>query len=135
MYLLLLFYFLIFFCVFGVIQVDIVFTLFVWFTFLRKFLNKPKYNWFYTKKMSFWKKSDLTFSCKGMQSWYIILPIHQLLLMDEMCMNCKKTCFKDSDRIFKPFFHIVFLELCKSFELLLKGLFRKAIRRTWEKME
>ena len=42
--------------------------------------------------------------------------------MDEMCMNYKKTCFKDSERIFKTFFHIVFLEICKSFELLPKGL-------------
>ena len=69
--------------------------------------------------------SDLTFSCKGMQSWYIILPIQQLLLMDEMFENYKKTCFNNSERIFKTFFNIVFLEICKSFELLPKGLSTK----------
>ena len=40
-------------------------------------------------------------------------------------MNYKKTCFKNSERIFKTFFHIVFLEICKSFELLPKGLSTK----------
>ena len=45
--------------------------------------------------------------------------------MNEMCMNYKKTCFKNSERIFKTFFHIVFLEICKSFELLPKGLSTK----------
>ena len=47
------------------------------------------------------------------------------MLMDEMCINYKKICFKNSERIFKAFFHIVFLEVCKSFELLLKGLSTK----------
>ena len=27
-------------------------------------------------------------------------------------MNDKKTCFKNSEKIFKTFFHIVFLEIC-----------------------
>ena len=36
-------------------------------------------------------------------------------------MNYTKTCFKDSE-IFKTFFHIEFLEICKSFELLSMGL-------------
>ena len=45
--------------------------------------------------------------------------------MDEMYMNYKKTCYKNSERIFKMFFQIVFLEICKSFELLLKGLSTK----------
>ena len=42
--------------------------------------------------------------------------------MDEMCINYMKICLKNSERIFKTFFHIVFLEICKSFELLPKGL-------------
>ena len=75
--------------------------------------------------MSFWINCNLTFSNKGTESWYIILLIHQLLLMDEMCINYKKTCFKNSERIFKTFFHIVFLEICTSFELLPKGLSTK----------
>ena len=75
--------------------------------------------------MSFWINCNLTFSNKGTESWYIILLIHQLLLMDEMCINYKKTCFKNSERIFKTFFHIVFLEICTSFELLPKGLLTK----------
>ena len=45
--------------------------------------------------------------------------------MDENCINYKKTCFKNSEGIFKTFFHIVFLEICKLFELLLKGLSTK----------
>ena len=75
--------------------------------------------------MYFWINYNLTFSYKDTQSWYIILPIDQLLLIDEICMNYKKTCFKNSERIFKTFFHIVFLEICKSFELLPKGLSTK----------
>ena len=53
------------------------------------------------------------------------MPIQQLLLMDEMFENYKKTCFNNSERIFKTFFNIVFLEICKSFELLPKGLSTK----------
>ena len=33
----------------------------------------------------------------------------------------------NSKRTFKTFFHIVFLEICRSFELLTKGLSRKKI--------
>ena len=33
-----------------------------------------------------------------------------------------KICFKNSERILETFFHILFLEICKSFELLLNGL-------------
>ena len=33
-----------------------------------------------------------------------------------------KICFKNSERILETFFHILFLETCKSFELLLNGL-------------
>ena len=45
--------------------------------------------------------------------------------MDEICINHKKTCFKNSERILKTFFHIVFLEICKLFELIPKGLSTK----------
>ena len=38
--------------------------------------------------------------------------------MDEKVINYKKTCFKNSERIFKTFFDIVLLEICDSFELL-----------------
>ena len=37
----------------------------------------------------------------------------------------KKTCFKNSERIFKTFSHIVFLEICNLFGLLPKGLSTK----------
>ena len=40
-------------------------------------------------------------------------------------MNHKETYFKNSERIFKTSFHIVFLEVCKSFELIPKGLSTK----------
>ena len=40
-------------------------------------------------------------------------------------MNYKKTYFKNSERIFRKFFHIVSLEICKSFELLPKGISTK----------
>ena len=40
-------------------------------------------------------------------------------------MNYKKTCFKNSERMFKTFFHILFLEIRKSFELLPNGLSTK----------
>ena len=58
--------------------------------------------------------------------------------MDEKCVNYKKTCFKNSERIFKTFFNIVFLEKCNSFELLQKGLSTKkrlSFRKTSEKLE
>ena len=40
-------------------------------------------------------------------------------------MNYKKTCLKNFERIFETFCYIVFLEICKLFELLLKGLSTK----------
>ena len=45
--------------------------------------------------------------------------------MDEMCISYKKTSFKNSERIFNTFFHIVFLVMCKSFRLLPKDLLTK----------
>ena len=45
--------------------------------------------------------------------------------MDEMCIKHKNTCFKNSERIFRTFLHIVFLEIFKSFRLLPKGLLTK----------
>lgn len=39
------------------------------------------------------------------------MPIHQLMLIDEKSMNDKKTCCKNSKRMFKTFFHIMFLEI------------------------
>ena len=40
-------------------------------------------------------------------------------------MNYKKTCFKNSEGIFKTFFHFVLLEICKLFELLTMALSTK----------
>ena len=54
-----------------------------------------------------------------------ILDRNQIFLMDEKFINYKTTCLKNSEIIFKTFFHIVFLEICKSFELLPKGLSTK----------
>ena len=40
-------------------------------------------------------------------------------------MNYTKTCFKNPERMFKIFCHIVFLEIRKSLELLPRGLSTK----------
>ena len=42
--------------------------------------------------------------------------------MDQECKSYSKTCFKKSEAIYKTFYHIVFLEICKSFQLMPKGL-------------
>ena len=42
-----------------------------------------------------------------------------------MRMNYTKTCFKNPERMFKTFCHIVFLEIRKSLELLPRGLSTK----------
>ena len=42
--------------------------------------------------------------------------------MDEKCNNYVKVCFKKAELIYKRFYHIVFLEICKSFNLISKGL-------------
>ena len=76
---------------------------------------------FFFKKMYFWINYFFRFPYWGIQSSYIILPIYQLLLLGEKCMNCKKTCFKISKRIFRTFSRIVFLKRCKSLELLPKA--------------
>ena len=42
--------------------------------------------------------------------------------MDQKRKNYSITCFKKSETIYKTFYHIVFLEICKSFQLMAKGL-------------
>ena len=42
--------------------------------------------------------------------------------MEQKCKCYNKTCFKKSEKIYKTFYHIVFLEICKSFHLMPKGL-------------
>ena len=42
--------------------------------------------------------------------------------MDQKRKNYGITCFKKSEAIYKTFYHIVFLEICKSFQLIPKGL-------------
>ena len=42
--------------------------------------------------------------------------------MDQKGKNYSITCFKKSEAIYKTFYHIVFLEICKSFQLMPKGL-------------
>ena len=86
-----------------------------------KVFEETKLKPFFFKKMYFWINYFFRFPYWGIQSSYIILPIYQLLLLGEKCMNCKKTCFKISKRIFRTFFRIVFLKRCKSLELLPKA--------------
>ena len=47
--------------------------------------------------------------------------------MDETCNDYVKACFKKAELIYKRFYHIVFLEICKSFNLMPKGLVAKKI--------
>ena len=42
--------------------------------------------------------------------------------MDKECKHYVKGCFKKAELIYKRFYHIVFLEICKSFNLMPKGL-------------
>ena len=43
-------------------------------------------------------------------------------MMDKECKHYVKGCFKKAELIYKRFYHIVFLEICKSFNLMPKGL-------------
>ena len=43
-------------------------------------------------------------------------------MMDEKCNDYVKACVKKVELIYKRFYHIVFLETCKSFDLMPKGL-------------
>ena len=42
--------------------------------------------------------------------------------MEQKFKSYTKTCFKKSENIDETFYHIVFLEICKSFHLMPKGL-------------
>ena len=42
--------------------------------------------------------------------------------MDQKRKNYSITCFKKSEAIYKTFYHIAFLEICKLFQLMPKGL-------------
>ena len=50
--------------------------------------------------------------------------------MDETCNDFVKACFKKAELIYKRFYHIVLLEICKSFNLMPKGL--EANKSFWE---
>ena len=43
-------------------------------------------------------------------------------MMDKECKHYVKGCFKKAELIYKRFYHIFFLEICKSFNLMPKGL-------------
>ena len=43
-------------------------------------------------------------------------------MMDEKCNGYVKACFKKAELIYKCFYDIVFLEICKSFNLMPKEL-------------
>ena len=61
--------------------------------------------------------------------------------MDEKCINYKKTCFKNPERIFKTFFHCVagnmevIWAISEGFINKEKIVFWKAIGRTLERMK
>ena len=42
--------------------------------------------------------------------------------MEQNCKSYTKTCFKKSENIYKIFYHIGFLEICKSIHLMPKDL-------------
>ena len=44
------------------------------------------------------------------------------ILMDRECKHYVKVCFKKAELIYKRFYHVVFLEIYKSFNLMPKGL-------------
>ena len=75
-----------------------------------KVFEETKLKPVFFKKMYFWINYFFRFPYWGIQSSYIILPIYQLLILGEKCMNCKITCFKIYKRIFRTFFRIVFLK-------------------------
>ena len=41
--------------------------------------------------------------------------------MDKECKSYIKVCYKEPEQICKSFYHIVLLEICKSFQLMPKG--------------
>ena len=47
------------------------------------------------------------------------------MMQNEECRKYSKNLFKKSESIYKSFYHIVFLEICKSFGLLPRGLVSK----------
>ena len=52
----------------------------------------------------------------------ILFAEASLTKMDKECKSYMKVCYKKSEQIYKCFYHIVFLEICKSFQLMPKGL-------------
>ena len=47
--------------------------------------------------------------------------------MDDKCKNYVRACFEKAEFIYKCLYHIVFLEICESFNLMPKGLEAKKI--------
>ena len=50
------------------------------------------------------------------------MPKQVPIMMDEECNHYVKVCFKKGELIYGRVYHIVFLEICKSFNLRPKGL-------------
>ena len=51
------------------------------------------------------------------------------VMMDKESNDYVKVCFKKAELIYKRFYHIVFLEICKYFNLMRKGLKANKILR------
>ena len=45
-------------------------------------------------------------------------PMQVLIMMDQKCNGYVKACLKKAGLIYKRFYHIVFLEICRYFNLI-----------------
>ena len=63
----------------------------------------------------------LTFLKKALKVG-ILFTEASLTKMGKEDKSYMKVCYKKSEQIYKCFYHIVFLEICKSFQLMPKGL-------------
>ena len=92
-----------------------------------KVWKKPKYN--------SWTNKCLVFLCIYFDNLYqyktfferhtksiYYSPKQFPIMMDRECKHYVKRCFKKAKLIYKRFYHIVFLEIYKSFNLMPRGL-------------
>ena len=68
----------------------------------------------------------LTFTVKGFKVIYPCTKTSNMeTTVNKECDNYMKQMFKTCENAYKTFYHIIFLEICKSYKIVPKGLYEK----------
>ena len=68
----------------------------------------------------------MTFTVKGFKVIYSCTKAFNMeTTVNKECDNYMKQMFKTCENAYKTFYHIIFLEICKSYKIVSKGLYVK----------